>query len=469
MNRYSRVDSPQRTEGKHGSEKDIDKIIQSSNSAGVLDCSSKFRDVESWQYFVETLSYYDSHAHWTSLRANNNRITAKGLSPLLYLLIETNSKTLKHLHIVNCDLLSDSGELLAAYLTQSEALEELNVSQNPLGDAGVGSLASCWLHCQPHDFQVNHISSFRVLQTLDLSDTGCGDTAVLMLCRGLTQCIRSATALVSEDAATPLIALSTLRLSGNRIGDSGAQCIADMLRNQRAHWHLTELSLDDNAAIGPVGMLALLHRFPESIRMLSMARCRPSIEVLRTVRDRLKDECQRIMTLVSHVLMGEEPSDVERAIEWQLLHEIHCIDISFTERFARECLHDDHDHDVDVNDDDHRHHHQHHHELCLDILSDICKVFEDMRRTLTSVLSPQYLRRQHAEPCLVSINLSELIFVLFDMSLHSAHDDDGDADADEAVDIIKRVMAMPNEFSLPKSFITYATQLQSSIPVNRPP
>lgn len=158
-------------------------------------------------------------------------LTPEGLDSLLRASIEQTS--LEVFTVCDNRLPKSAGHALSKLLGARGTLRVLEVQNNGMGDVGLASIAGAF-SSDLTSLQMNANGSVAAppllmlsrltLCTLDLSGNGIGDLGVETLCRGLQVCSKNVRALRGT------MALRTLRLNRNKIGDAGAVALSFLVR-----------------------------------------------------------------------------------------------------------------------------------------------------------------------------------------------------------------------------------------------
>ncbi|XP_054077753.1 NACHT, LRR and PYD domains-containing protein 12-like isoform X3 [Rissa tridactyla] len=193
---------------------------------------------------------------------------------------------LQTLRLVKCQLTSTICGDLAAVLSTSQSLRELNLEGSELGDPGVQLLCEGLKHpsCQLQTLRLCHcqltsticgdlaavLSTSQSLRELDLADNELGDPGVQLLCEGLKHpscqlqtlrlCHCQLTSTICGDLAAVLSTSQSLReldLADNELGDPGVQLLCEGLKHpscqlqmlRLCHCQLTSTICGDLAAV----------------------------------------------------------------------------------------------------------------------------------------------------------------------------------------------------------------------------
>ncbi|XP_063208689.1 NACHT, LRR and PYD domains-containing protein 12-like isoform X4 [Chroicocephalus ridibundus] len=167
---------------------------------------------------------------------------------------------LQTLRLCHCQLTSTICGDLAAVLSTSQSLRELDLADNELGDPGVQLLCEGLKHpsCQLQTLRLCHcqltsticgdlaavLSTSQSLRELDLADNELGDPGVQLLCEGLKHpscqlqtlrlCHCQLTSTICGDLAVVLSTSQSLRdldLAFNIVGDPGVQLLCEGLKH----------------------------------------------------------------------------------------------------------------------------------------------------------------------------------------------------------------------------------------------
>ncbi|XP_062387963.1 NACHT, LRR and PYD domains-containing protein 12-like [Sardina pilchardus] len=166
---------------------------------------------------------------------------------------------LQTLKLADCKLKDKLCEIVASVLQSPNSLLQLNFSNNDLGDSGVQllskglsssnsmlqilRLADCKLTDTSCEIVGSVLQSPNTLQQLDLSDNDLGDSGVQLLCKGLpsSNCI-----------------IHTLRLSDCLISEKGFGFLASALTSNPSHLKELDLSYNHLGESGPKRLSARL-------------------------------------------------------------------------------------------------------------------------------------------------------------------------------------------------------------------
>lgn len=160
------------------------------------------------------------HPQLQQLELQNNPLHDQGMQELP----DLNAAVIRSLDLQDIHIKQPAG--LAVFLSQAIALEELNLSHNPLGNVGLQSLLQGW-------------SQIPNLHTLNLTSLQLGSSGAKVLGKALKR----------------MPQLTTLLLSDNTIGNKGVKHLGAGLRyNQMVH----TLDLSNNNIIGGEGLAWLL-------------------------------------------------------------------------------------------------------------------------------------------------------------------------------------------------------------------
>ncbi|XP_041959933.1 NACHT, LRR and PYD domains-containing protein 12-like isoform X2 [Alosa sapidissima] len=151
---------------------------------------------------------------------------------------------LQTLRLADCKLTDTSCEIVASVLQSPNSLQQLDLSDNDLGDFGVQllskglsssnckiqtlRLADCKLADTSCEIVASVLQSPNSLQQLDLSDNDLGDFGVQLLSKGL-----------SSSNCT----IQTLRLADCKLADTSCEIVASVLQSPNS---LQQLDLSDN-------------------------------------------------------------------------------------------------------------------------------------------------------------------------------------------------------------------------------
>ncbi|XP_037373213.1 ribonuclease inhibitor [Talpa occidentalis] len=196
----------------------------------------------------------DSKASLCHLDLSNNPLGDAGIAQLCSALLGPSSQ-IKTLWLWECDLTAEGCREVCRVLRAKKSLKELSLADNALGDEGVRLLCESLLDpgCQLESLWVKtcgltaascqHLSSMLTknqhLRELQLSRNPLGNAGVQLLCQGLSQ---------------PDTKLQTLWLSDCEVTDSSCGSFASLLLANRS---LRELDLSNNG-LGDPGVLQLL-------------------------------------------------------------------------------------------------------------------------------------------------------------------------------------------------------------------
>nr|KAF6398556.1 ribonuclease/angiogenin inhibitor 1 [Molossus molossus] len=187
------------------------------------------------------------------LELGNNRLGDVGVAELCSGLLSPSSR-LRTLWLWECDITASGCRDLCRVLRAKESLKELSVAGNAVGDEGARLLCesllgpgcrleSLWVKscsltaaCCPHVSAM--LAQNRTLQELQLSNNKLGDAGVEQLCQGLRQ---------------PGAAMRALWLGDCEVTDEGCSSLASLLLANRS---LRELDLSNNC-MSELGVLKL--------------------------------------------------------------------------------------------------------------------------------------------------------------------------------------------------------------------
>lgn len=193
-------------------------------------------------------------ASLSELQLGNNKLGDAGIAELCPGLLSPGSR-LKTLWLWECDITASGCKDLCRVLRAKESLKELSVAGNEVGDEGVRllceslqepscQLESLWMKscsltaaCCPHVSAM--LARNRSLQELQLSNNKLGDAGMEVLCQGLDQ---------------PGATLRMLSLGDCEVTDQGCVSLAALLL---ANHSLLELDLSNNC-MSEVGILKLV-------------------------------------------------------------------------------------------------------------------------------------------------------------------------------------------------------------------
>jgi hypothetical protein len=221
------------------------------------------------------------------VNVSNCRLSSREIESIIKAV--TQIKYLESFICSNNFLTKDTGLIISRLLGAQGRLNELNVSNNDLGDIGVASIAGAFTIELSIGMSIKNLS-LNTLTILDLSSNNFGDMGVLALCRGLTHYWKEGSKVGQRSM------LKTLRLQNNAITDRGAQCLAQLLTttsipsNDFRYQYIEtmkELFVSDNP-IGSQGMIALIET-SSHLSHLALARCRPDFTVLKSLSNLLND------------------------------------------------------------------------------------------------------------------------------------------------------------------------------------
>ncbi|XP_054077751.1 NACHT, LRR and PYD domains-containing protein 3-like isoform X2 [Rissa tridactyla] len=177
---------------------------------------------------------------------------------------------LQMLRLCHCQLTSTICGDLAAVLSTSQSLRELDLADNELGDPGVQLLCEGLKHpsCQLQTLRLCHcqltsticgdlaavLSTSQSLRELDLADNELGDPGVQLLCEGLKHpscqlqmlrlCHCQLTSTICGDLAAVLSTSQSLReldLADNELGDPGVQLLCEGLKHPSCQLQMLRL------------------------------------------------------------------------------------------------------------------------------------------------------------------------------------------------------------------------------------
>ncbi|EPQ03363.1 Ribonuclease inhibitor [Myotis brandtii] len=182
-------------------------------------------------------------ASLNELQLGNNKLGDAGIAELCPGLLSPSSR-LKTLWLWECDFTASGCKDLCRVLTAKESLKELSVAGNEVGDEGARLLCeslqepscrleSLWLKscgltvaCCPHVSAM--LAQNRSLQELEMSNNNLGDEGMELLCQGLRQ---------------PGVTLRMLSVGDCEVTDQGCTSLAALLL---ANHSLLELDLSNN-------------------------------------------------------------------------------------------------------------------------------------------------------------------------------------------------------------------------------
>ena len=193
--------------------------------------------------------------------------------------MKESSRSLETFIATNNGLTKECGSSIAKFLSSKGHLKLLNLSNNNLGDAGVGYLCSAFSSIDVVDFKIetaalNNIPpSVLSLILIDLSNNQLGDSAVLSICKALTHfaCRFAASNISNSSSKNDInshnenrkISLKVIRLDGNHITDKGALCFSQLLLTHQK-------SLVNTCTIEKNGNSSFSYHFRINLRELSL-------------------------------------------------------------------------------------------------------------------------------------------------------------------------------------------------------
>ncbi|XP_076125545.1 NACHT, LRR and PYD domains-containing protein 12-like [Alosa pseudoharengus] len=192
---------------------------------------------------VLTSALQSEHSLLKELDMSSNSLMDSGVRLLSVGLEHTNCK-LETLRLADCKITHNSCEIVVSVLQSTNALIKLDLGENDLGDSGVKllskglsspdcklqtlRLADCKLTEKSYDMVASVLQSPNSLQQLDLSDNYLGDSGVQLLSKGLS----------SSNCK-----IHTLRLTDCKLSERSCGIVASVLQSPNS---LIELDLSHN-------------------------------------------------------------------------------------------------------------------------------------------------------------------------------------------------------------------------------
>ncbi|XP_076137510.1 NACHT, LRR and PYD domains-containing protein 3-like, partial [Alosa pseudoharengus] len=247
---------------------------------------------------VLTSALQSEHSLLKELDMSSNSLMDSGVRLLSVGLKHTNCK-LETLRLADCKITHNSCEIVVSVLQSTNALIKLDLGENDLGDSGVKllskglsspdcklqtlRLADCKLTEKSYEMVASVLQSPNSLQQLDLSDNYLGDSGVQLLSKGLsssnckihtlrlTDCKLSerSCGIVASVLQSPN-SLIELDLSHNVLRDSGVYLLSKGLSS--SHCKLQTLRLADCKLTDKLGeIVASVLRSPNSLLQLNFS------------------------------------------------------------------------------------------------------------------------------------------------------------------------------------------------------
>ncbi|XP_076125548.1 NACHT, LRR and PYD domains-containing protein 12-like isoform X2 [Alosa pseudoharengus] len=192
---------------------------------------------------VLTSALQSEHSLLKELDMSSNSLMDSGVRQLTVGLKHTNCK-LETLRLADCKITHNSCEIVVSVLQSTNALIKLDLGENDLGDSGVKllskglsspdcklqtlRLADCKLTEKSYEMVASVLQSPNSLQQLDLSDNYLGDSGVQLLSKGLS----------SSNCK-----IHTLRLTDCKLSERSCGIVASVLQSPNS---LIELDLSHN-------------------------------------------------------------------------------------------------------------------------------------------------------------------------------------------------------------------------------
>ncbi|XP_076137441.1 NACHT, LRR and PYD domains-containing protein 12-like [Alosa pseudoharengus] len=268
-------------------------VVKACRKARLVGCGLTEESCE-----VLTSALQSEHSLLKELDMSSNSLMDSGVRLLSVGLKHTNCK-LETLRLADCKITHNSCEIVVSVLQSTNALIKLDLGENYLGDSGVKllskglsspdcklqtlRLADCKLTEKSYEMVASVLQSPNSLQQLDLSDNYLGDSGVQLLSKGLsssnckihtlrlTDCKLSARScgIVASVLQSPN-SLIELDLSHNVLRDSGVYLLSKGLSS--SHCKLQTLRLADCKLTDKLGeIVASVLQSPNSLLQLNFS------------------------------------------------------------------------------------------------------------------------------------------------------------------------------------------------------